>query len=151
MTEGAHRIPANEHPSVHGGEPASNDIRLIDEAGQEMPKGETEAVGHSPGMMRSGYLRASQRKPAPNADAEGNASSTVTSASRPTDSVLMDRRKDMISGGVLNAPHDPKVPALVVADAGGRYAQSNGAVGSTVPVCQPGTTMANLNCWLTSV
>ena len=71
MTEGGGTciLAAHEHPDkLHTvGQPAEgHDIRLIDEAGRELPRGATgEVVGHSAGMM-TGY----HGQPAKTAEAE---------------------------------------------------------------------------------
>jgi long-chain acyl-CoA synthetase len=111
MTEGggycmleAHKYPNKLHtvgtPMPH------HDIRLIDEAGRELPGGETgEIVGHSPAMM-SGYLN----QPSKTRDAEWR-DSTGKRFIRSGDIgrmdadgflVLLDRKKDMIISGGFN-------------------------------------------------
>ncbi|MFO7706001.1 MAG: class I adenylate-forming enzyme family protein [Halopseudomonas sp.] len=111
MTEGggscmlaAHQFP-DKLATV--GQPLENhDMRVIDEAGLELPYGEIgEVVGHSPAMM-TGYLN----KPEKTAeaewyDAEGKRFIRTGDVGR-FDSegflTLMDRRKDMIISGGFN-------------------------------------------------
>ncbi len=116
MTEGGGTcmLLAHLHPDkLHTvGQPAEgHDIRLIDEAGNELPPGAIgEVVGHSGGMM-SGY----HRQPAKTRDAEwfdaaGKRFIRTGDVGRFDEDgflVLMDRRKDMvISGGFNIYPSD---------------------------------------------
>jgi acyl-CoA synthetase (AMP-forming)/AMP-acid ligase II len=116
MTEGggtcilqAHLNPAKLHTV---GQPAEgHDIRLIDEAGREVPAGEAgEVVGRSPGMM-TGY----HNQPAKTAEAEwfddqGRRYIRTGDIGRFDAEgflTLFDRRKDMvISGGFNIYPSD---------------------------------------------
>lgn len=121
MTEGGGTciLHCHEHPhKLHTVGPPSegHDIRLIDEAGRELPReavarGDSgEVVGHSPGMM-SGY----HRQPAKSAEAEwfdeqGRRYIRTGDIGRFDEDgflVLTDRRKDMvISGGFNVYPSD---------------------------------------------
>jgi acyl-CoA synthetase (AMP-forming)/AMP-acid ligase II len=116
MTEGGGTciLLAHEHPDkLHTvGQPAQgHDIRLIDDAGIELPPGATgEVVGHSGGMML-GY----HRQPAKTREAEWFApdgkrfirTGDVGRFDEDGFLVLMDRKKDMvISGGFNIYPSD---------------------------------------------
>ena len=116
MTEGGGTciLAAHEHPDkLHTvGQPAEgHDIRLIDEAGRELPAGATgEVVGHSRGMM-TGY----HRQPAKTAEAEwfdptGKRFIRTGDVGRfDADGflTLLDRKKDLvISGGFNIYPSD---------------------------------------------
>ncbi len=116
MTEGGGTcmLQAHLHPDkLHTvGRPVEgHDIRLIDEAGREVARGEAgEVVGRSPGMM-SGY----HNQPQKTAEAEwfddqGRRYIRTGDIGRFDDDgflVLMDRRKDMvISGGFNLYPSD---------------------------------------------
>jgi len=116
MTEGggrtelqAHRFPDKLH--TIGRPSAGNDLRLIDEAGRELPPHEVgELVGHS-AMMMSGYHGLPvQTREVEWFDASGKRFIRTGDVGR-FDSdgflVLMDRRKDMlISGGFNLYPSD---------------------------------------------
>ncbi len=111
MTEGGGTcvLAAHLHPDkLHTvGCPApGHDIRVIDEAGREVARGETgEVVGHSPAMM-TGY----HRQPALTAkaewfDAEGRRYIRTGDVGRFDDDgflVLLDRAKDLIISGGFN-------------------------------------------------
>ena len=111
MTEGGGTciLAGHEHPTkLHTvGQPAEgHDIRVIDEAGCELPRGAIgEIVGHSPGMM-SGYFG----QPAKTAEAEwfcaaGKRFIRTGDIGRFDDEgflILLDRRKDMIISGGFN-------------------------------------------------
>ncbi len=118
LTEGGGTVmlDAHLHPGkLHTvGQPApGHDLRLIDEAGLELPAGQGltgEVVGHSPGMM-TGY----HNQPAKTADAEwfdasGKRFIRTGDIGRFDEDgflVLLDRRKDMvISGGFNIYPSD---------------------------------------------
>ena len=116
MTEGGGTciLVAHEHPDkLHTvGPPAQgHDIRLIDDAGVELPAGSTgEVVGHSAGMML-GY----HRQPGKTREAEWFApdgkrfirTGDVGRFDADGFLVLMDRKKDMvISGGFNIYPSD---------------------------------------------
>jgi acyl-CoA synthetase (AMP-forming)/AMP-acid ligase II len=111
MTEGGGTciLAAHENPTkLHTvGKPVEgHDIRLIDEAGRELPAGATgEVVGHSAGMM-AGY----HGQPAKTAEAEwfdgaGKRFIRTGDVGRFDDEgflTLVDRRKDMIISGGFN-------------------------------------------------
>lgn len=111
MTEGGGScmLAAHEHPTKLGtvGKPLENhDMRVIDEEGKELPRGEIgEVVGHSPAMM-TGYLN----KPEKTAEAEwydqtGKRFIRTGDVGRFDEDgflTLMDRRKDMIISGGFN-------------------------------------------------
>ncbi len=111
MTEGGGSclLVAHEHPDkLHTvGQPAEgHDIRIIDEAGRELPRGETgEIVGRSPAMM-NGY----HNLPAKTAEAQWTSPEGLTFI-RTGDVgrfdadgflILSDRKKDMIISGGFN-------------------------------------------------
>ena len=111
MTEGggscilyAHEFPDKLHTV---GQPApGHEIRLIDEQGREVARGEVgEIVGHSPAMM-TGYLRRPDATAAAEwFDADGKRYIRTGDLGRFDDDgfvVLMDRRKDMIISGGFN-------------------------------------------------
>ena len=111
MTEGGGTciLAAHEHPTkLHtvGRAAEGHDIRLVDEAGRELPQGEVgEVVGHSPAMM-NGY----HRQPAKTAEAEwfdagGKRYIRTGDVGRFDEDgflILLDRRKDMIISGGFN-------------------------------------------------
>ena len=122
MTEGGGTcmLLAHEHPDkLHTvGQPApGHDIRLIDEAGKELPHGEVgEIVGRSPAMM-NGY----HNQPGKTSDAEWYSpeglrfirTGDVGRFDAEGFMTLMDRKKDMIiSGGFNIYPSD--LEAVVV-------------------------------------
>lgn len=112
MTEGggscilyAHEFPDKLHTV---GQPApGHEIRLIDEQGREVPRGEVgEIVGRSPASMMNGYFN----QPGKTADAqwrdsEGNQYIRTGDVGRFDEQgflTLLDRRKDMIISGGFN-------------------------------------------------
>lgn len=111
MTEGGGTciLAAHEHPDkLHTvGKPAEgHDIRVIDDEGNELPRGEIgEIVGHSPAMM-TGYLN----KPEKTAEAEwldpsGKRFIRTGDVGRFDEHgflTLLDRKKDMIISGGFN-------------------------------------------------
>lgn len=106
----AHLFPHKLHTV---GRPADgHDIRLIDEAGRELPAGATgEVVGRSPGLMMTGYHgRPDLTREAEWFDAEGRRYLRTGDVGRFDEDgflVLLDRRKDMvISGGFNLYPSD---------------------------------------------
>ncbi len=113
MTEGGGSciLYCHLHPSkLHTvGQPAEHhDIRLIDEQGQELPRGPGsvgEIVGRSPAMM-SGYRnRPEQTAQAEWHDAEGRRFIRTGDVGRFDEDgflILMDRRKDLIISGGFN-------------------------------------------------
>lgn len=119
MTEGGGTciLAAHEHPTkLHTvGRPSENhDIRLIDEAGAELPRRFPseigEVVGHSAGMMTGYHRQPSKTREAEWFDADGKRFIRTGDVGRFDEDgflVLMDRRKDMvISGGFNIYPSD---------------------------------------------
>ena len=111
MTEGggscmlaAHQFP-DKLATV--GKPLENhDMRVIDEDGNELPRGEIgEVVGHSPAMM-TGYLNKPEKtREAEWYDSEGKRFIRTGDVGRFDEDgflTLMDRRKDMIISGGFN-------------------------------------------------
>jgi long-chain acyl-CoA synthetase len=112
MTEGggscilhAHEFPDKLHTV---GQPApGHEIRLIDEQGREVPRGEVgEIVGRSPAAMMNGYFN-QPRKTAEAEwyDGEGNRYIRTGDVGRFDEQgflTLLDRRKDMIISGGFN-------------------------------------------------
>jgi long-chain acyl-CoA synthetase len=157
MTEGGGTciLNAHEHPDkLHTvGQPApGHDIRLIDEAGHEVPAGEAgEVVGHSPGMMTGYHGQPEKTREAEWFDAGGKRFIRTGDVGRfDADGflVLMDRRKDMvISGGFNIYPSD--LEALLrqhtaVADVAvvGMPSEQWGETPVAFVVRQPGTMVA---------
>ncbi|QIL83309.1 acyl--CoA ligase [Diaphorobacter sp. HDW4A] len=111
MTEGggicildAHLFPDKLHTV---GKPAANsDIRLIDEAGNEVPAGEIgEVVGHSTGMMTGYHGQPEKTREAEWFDPAGKRFIRTGDVGRFDEDgflTLMDRRKDMIISGGFN-------------------------------------------------
>ena len=111
MTEGggtcileAHRHPGKLHTV---GQPAAgHDIRLIDEAGREVPAGEAgEVVGHSAGMMTGYHGQPEKTREAEWFDPTGKRFIRTGDVGRfDADGflTLIDRRKDMIITGGFN-------------------------------------------------
>jgi long-chain acyl-CoA synthetase len=111
MTEGGGTclLEAHAHPDkLHTvGRPApGTDMRLIDEAGRELPAGATgEIVGHSPGMMVGYHRRPEATREAEWFDAAGKRFIRTGDVGRfDADGflILLDRRKDMIISGGFN-------------------------------------------------
>ena len=111
MTEGggtcildAHRHPDKLHTVGRPG--PGTEMRLIDEAGRELPPGQTgEVVGHSPGMMVGYHRRPEATREAEWFDAGGKRFIRTGDIGRFDDDgflILMDRRKDMIISGGFN-------------------------------------------------
>ncbi len=94
--QAAHRRPAGE----------GHDIRLIDEAGHELPRGATgEVVGHSGGMMSGYHGQPEKTAEAEWFDASGKRFIRTGDVGRFDDDgflTLVDRRKDMIISGGFN-------------------------------------------------
>ncbi|MGZ5270182.1 MAG: class I adenylate-forming enzyme family protein, partial [Ramlibacter sp.] len=116
MTEGggtcmlaAHEFPGKLHTV---GKPAEgHDIRLIDEDGREVPRGELgEVVGRSGAMMTAYHGQPGKTRDAEWYDAQGQRFIRTGDVGRFDEDgflVLMDRRKDMvISGGFNIYPSD---------------------------------------------
>jgi long-chain acyl-CoA synthetase len=112
MTEGggscilyAHEFPDKLHTV---GQPApGHDIRLIDEQGREVARGEAgEVVGRSPASMMNGYFnQPGKTAEAQWHDAEGNRYIRTGDVGRFDEQgflTLLDRRKDMIISGGFN-------------------------------------------------
>jgi acyl-CoA synthetase (AMP-forming)/AMP-acid ligase II len=111
MTEGggtcildAHLYPDKLHTV---GRPAQgHDIRLIDEAGREVPARQAgEVVGRSPGMMKGYHNRPDKTREAEWFDAQGQRYIRTGDIGRfDADGflILFDRRKDMIISGGFN-------------------------------------------------
>ncbi|MDQ6638145.1 MAG: AMP-binding protein, partial [Pseudomonadota bacterium] len=111
MTEGGGTciLAAHEHPTkLHTvGRPAEgHDIRLIDEARQELSRGATgEVVGHSAGMMAGYHGQPAKTAEAEWFDAEGKRFIRTGDVGRFDEEgflTLLDRRKDMIISGGFN-------------------------------------------------
>ncbi len=111
MTEGGGTciLQAHLHPhKLHTvGPPAEgHDVRLIDEHGREVPRGEAgEVVGRSPGMMSGYHGRPDLTREAEWFDGQGRRYIRTGDIGRFDDDgflVLMDRRKDMIISGGFN-------------------------------------------------
>jgi len=111
MTEGGGTciLAAHEHPGkLHTvGTPSDgHDIRLIDEAGHELPRGATgEVVGHSAGMMAGYHGQPAKTAEAEWFDATGKRFIRTGDVGRFDDDgflTLVDRRKDMIISGGFN-------------------------------------------------
>ena len=112
LTEGgvACVLPAHQHPDkLHtvGRPAAETEIKLIDDAGNEVPIGHVgEVVGHNPHTMMSGYYR--RRKKTVESewiDSTGKRFIRSGDIARFDDDgflVLMDRKKDMIISGGFN-------------------------------------------------
>lgn len=116
MTEGGGTfiLNAHEHPDkLHtvGQAAEGHDIRLIDEQGAEVPRGEAgEVVGHSGGMMKGYHGQPERTREAEWFDATGKRFIRTGDIGRlDADGflTLFDRRKDMvISGGFNIYPSD---------------------------------------------
>ena len=111
MTEGGGTciLAAHEHPTkLHTvGRPSEgHDIRLIDEAGRELPAGEAgEVVGHSAAMMNGYHHQPVKTAEAEWLDADGKRYIRTGDVGRFDEDgflVLLDRRKDMIISGGFN-------------------------------------------------
>ncbi len=111
MTEGGGTciLEAHNHPDkLHTvGQPASgSDIRLIDDEGREVGRGETgEVVGHSAGMMTGYFGQPGKTRDAEWFDPQGKRFIRTGDVGRfDADGflVLMDRKKDMIISGGFN-------------------------------------------------
>jgi acyl-CoA synthetase (AMP-forming)/AMP-acid ligase II len=111
MTEGGGTCILNAHlhpDKLHTvGQPAEgHDIRLIDEAGIELPPGSTgEVVGHSGAMMSGYYGQPEKTREAEWFDTTGRRFIRTGDVGRFDDQgflTLMDRRKDMIISGGFN-------------------------------------------------
>jgi acyl-CoA synthetase (AMP-forming)/AMP-acid ligase II len=143
LTEGGGTcvLAAHLHPDkLHTvGQPApDHDIRLIDEAGREVPQGEIgEIVGHSAAIMNGYYKRPERTAEAEWHDASGKRfirSGDVGRFDADGFLVLMDRKKDMIISGGFNiypsdleailAGHEAIAEAAVVGVASERWGET---------------------------
>jgi len=111
MTEGGGTciLEAHAHPDkLHTvGRPApGHDIRLIDDAGHELPPGGIgEVVGHSAGMMSGYHLQPEKTREAEWFDRDGKRFIRTGDVGRFDDDgflTLLDRKKDMIISGGFN-------------------------------------------------
>jgi acyl-CoA synthetase (AMP-forming)/AMP-acid ligase II len=111
MTEGGGTcvLLAHEHPGkLHTvGQPApGHEIRVIDDAGREVPRGEAgEVVGHSGAMMTGYHNRPAQTRAAEWFDEVGRRYIRTGDVGRfDADGflVLVDRKKDMVISGGFN-------------------------------------------------
>lgn len=111
MTEGGGTcvLVAHQHPDkLHTvGQPApGHEIRVIDDAGRELPRGETgEVVGHSAAMMTGYHNRPALTRDAEWFDAAGRRYIRTGDVGRfDADGflVLVDRKKDMVISGGFN-------------------------------------------------
>ncbi|OUM04207.1 class I adenylate-forming enzyme family protein [Variovorax sp. JS1663] len=111
MTEGGGTciLEAHLHPDkLHTvGQPAEgSDIRLIDESGHEVPRGEAgEVVGHSAGMMVGYHRQPEKTREAEWFDATGKRFIRTGDIGRFDEDgflTLFDRKKDMIISGGFN-------------------------------------------------
>lgn len=133
MTEGGGScwLLAHEHPDkLHTvGQPMpGHEIRLIDEHGKEVPRGEVgEVVGRSPAIMNGYYNQPGKTAEAEWFDAQGNRFIRTGDVGRFDEDgflILMDRKKDMIISGGFNvypsdleavlARHEAVIDAAVV-------------------------------------
>ncbi len=111
MTEGGGTciLAAHEHPAkLHtvGQASEGHDIRVIDEAGSELPRGSAgEIVGHSAGMMTGYHGQPDKTREAEWFDATGKRFIRTGDIGRFDEDgflTLLDRRKDMIISGGFN-------------------------------------------------
>ena len=164
MTEGGGTciLDAHLHPDkLHtvGRPAAGSDIRLIDEAGRELPAGQAgEVVGHSAGMMTGYHGQPEKTREAEWFDATGKRFIRTGDVGRfDADGflTLIDRRKDMIiSGGFNIYPSDLEAllrqhPAVhdvaVVGVPSGQWGET--PVAFVVPNAGATTTAAELKDW----
>ncbi len=165
MTEGGGTciLEAHLHPDkLHTvGRPAQgHDIRLIDEAGTEVPPGAAgEVVGHSPGMMKGYHQRPELTREAEWFDPQGKRFIRTGDIGRfDADGflTLFDRRKDMIiSGGFNIYPSDLEAvlrehPAVHDVAVVGVPSESWGETPVAFVVRQPGQELAaeTLRLWV---
>jgi acyl-CoA synthetase (AMP-forming)/AMP-acid ligase II len=164
MTEGGGSciLNAHEHPDkLHtvGRPAAGSDVRLIDEAGREVPPGEAgEVVGRSAGMMSGYHGQPEKTREVEWFDAEGRRYIRTGDIGRfDADGflILFDRRKDMIiSGGFNIYPSDLEGvlrghPAVLEAAVVGVPSTEWGETPVAYVVLQPGTqtTEVELRDW----
>ncbi len=165
MTEGGGTCILEAHAhrdKLHTvGRPApGTDMRLIDEAGHELPAGATgEVVGHSPGMMVGYHRRPDATREAEWFDASGKRFIRTGDVGRFDEDgflILMDRRKDMIiSGGFNIYPSDLEAqlrehPAVAEAAVVGVPSREWGETPVAFVVLRPGATedAEALRAWL---
>jgi long-chain acyl-CoA synthetase len=165
MTEGggtcilrAHEFPDKLHTV---GKPADNhDIRLIDDAGNEVPQGQLgEVVGRSPAMMNGYFRQPEKTAQAEWYDKDGNRFIRTGDIGRfDADGflTLLDRKKDMIISGGFNIypsdleavlfQHDAVKEAAVVGVASREWGETPIAF----VVLQPGSTATGeqLRAWV---
>jgi acyl-CoA synthetase (AMP-forming)/AMP-acid ligase II len=157
MTEGGGTciLAAHEHPTkLHtvGPPSANHDIRLIDEAGRELPRAFPseigEVVGHSAGMMTGYHRQPAKTREAEWFDAEGKRFIRTGDVGRFDEDgflVLMDRRKDLvISGGFNVYPSDLEAvlrehPAVADAAVVGVPSETWGETPIAFVVARPGS------------
>ena len=155
MTEGGGScmLAAHQFPDKLGtvGKPLENhDMRVIDEDGNELPRGEIgEVVGHSPAMM-TGYLNKPEKtREAEWYDSDGKRFIRTGDVGRFDEEgflTLMDRRKDMIiSGGFNIYPSDLEAelrqhPDLLEVTVIGVQSRSWGETPVGYAVLKPGVT-----------
>jgi long-chain acyl-CoA synthetase len=126
MTEGGGTciLAAHEHPDKLAtvGQPApDHDIRVIDDAGRELPRGEVgEIVGHSDAIMLGYHNQPAKTAEAEWRDASGKRFIRTGDVGRFDEDgfvTLMDRKKDMIISGGFNVyPSD--LEAVITAHPG---------------------------------
>jgi len=154
MTEGGGTciLAAHEHPTkLHTvGPPAEgHDIRLVDEAGHELPPGSTgEVVGHSAGMMTGYHGQPEKTREAEWFDAAGKRFIRTGDVGRFDEDgflMLLDRRKDLIiSGGFNLYPSDLEAvlgthPAVLDAAVVGVPSEQWGETPAAWVVLRPGS------------
>ena len=143
MTEGggstllfAHEWPQKLH--TIGRPSPGNDIRLIDEQGREVARGELgEIVGHSPAMMSGYHNQPQMSAEAEWRDAEGKRFIRTGDIARFDEDgflILVDRKKDMIISGGFNiypgdleaalAAHEAVAEAAVIGVASERWGET---------------------------
>ncbi len=159
MTEGGGTciLTAHEHPDkLHTvGSPApGSDIRLIDNAGKEVPQdGIGEVVGHSPAMMSGYYRQPEKTAEAEWHDPDGKRFIRTGDIGRFDEDgflTLMDRKKDMIISGGFNVypsdleavlqAHPGVAEVAVVGMASERWGET--PVAFVVPVSRPGAMLS---------
>jgi acyl-CoA synthetase (AMP-forming)/AMP-acid ligase II len=164
LTEGGGRTELQAHrfaDKLHtiGRPSAGNDIRLIDEAGRELPRHEIgEIVGHSATMMNGYHGLPQQTREAEWFDADGKRFIRTGDVGRfDADGflVLMDRRKDMVISGGFNLypcdleavlmQHPEVADAAVVGVPSQRWGET--PVAFVVPRAAATTTEAGLRSW----
>ena len=153
MTEGGGSciLEAHLHPTkLHtvGPPAATSDIRLIDDDGNEVAKGEAgEVVGHSPGMMTGYHKHPDKTREAEWFSPDGKRFIRTGDVGRFDEDgflTLLDRKKDMvISGGFNIYPSDLEAvlrqhPAVADASVIGVPSEQWGETPVAFVVCRPG-------------